>query len=380
MKQRPFREHHLISLLITYDKQMLPLDLVVNQYFRTHTALGAKDRKMIAEAVYGIVRWRGLIDALCEGEATWEKRADWYLGNDPLTFLDHNELPLHTRCSCPLELFQLLVETYGEKRACELCLIANTPAPTTIRVNTLKISRDDLLKQWVDSYPVEACQMAVNGITFRERINLFGLPEFVQGFFEMQDEASQLVAGLVDAQPGQQVLDFCAGSGGKSLAFAPKLEGKGQIFLHDVRPRILEEARKRLRRAGIQNAQVIDRDAPHLKKLKKHMDWVLVDAPCTGSGTLRRNPDMKWKFDQALLKRLLSEQRVIFEQALSYCKPQGHIVYATCSLLRQENQEQIIHFCKVYQLEQVGEEFQSIPAEGGMDGFFAVILRKCTYE
>lgn len=376
MHKRPFCEHHLLQLLPAYENQPLPLDLFVSGYFRAHRALGAKDRKVIAEAVYTIIRWRSLIDALCGLSATWERRVECYADFDPVNYRDRVDIPLHIRYSCPEDLFGLLVEQYGEEQAKQLCLVANTPAPTTVRVNTLKITRDELLNRWSALYPVRPCVHSPVGIIFEQRANLFSLPEFTAGLFEMQDEASQLVADLVDVKPGQQVLDFCSGSGGKTLAFAPKMQQKGQVFLHDIRPRILVEARKRLRRAGIQNAQVVEPDATHLRKLKKRMDWVLVDAPCTGTGTLRRNPDMKWRFTASELRSLLGDQRVIFEQGLSYLKPDGYIVYATCSLLRQENQQQLEHFVCTYGLKLVGEPFCSLPTEGGMDGFFGAVLKR----
>jgi 16S rRNA C967 or C1407 C5-methylase (RsmB/RsmF family) len=206
---------------------------------------------------------------------------------------------------------------------------------------------------------------------FHQKINFAELPEFQEGLFEIQDEASQLISMLVEATPKQQVLDYCAGSGGKTLAFAPLLKNSGQIYLHDIRPQILLKAKKRLCRAGIQNVQFC------LPKHKKSMDWVLVDAPCTGSGTLRRNPDMKWKFDSSLLNRLVAEQRQIFEQALEYLKPSGKIVYATCSLFPQENQDQIQYFQEKFGLKLAKEVFQSFPEKNGMDGFFAAVL---TYQ
>ena len=191
----------------------------------------------------------------------------------------------------------------------------------------------------------------------------------------MQDEASQQVAALVQAKPGDHVLDYCSGSGGKALAFAPAMDGKGQIYLHDIRAHILQEAKRRLKRAGVQNAQVLTTDK--LKPLKKKCDWVLVDAPCTGTGTLRRNPDMKWRFTGEMLQRLIGEQRTIFEKALSYLKPEGRIVYATCSILKEENSEQIAHFLKTYGLKLEDSPLQTLPEEGGMDGFFgAVLLRE----
>ena len=179
------------------------------------------------------------------------------------------------------------------------------------------------------------CKFSPCGIEFHKRINFFELEEFKAGFFEVQDEGSQLMADLVDAAPGQSVLDYCAGSGGKTLAFAPKMQEKGQIFLHDIRPFALQEARKRLRRAVIQNAQIVLPDHQNLKRLKKKMHWVLVDVPCTGTGTMRRNPDMKWNFTRETLERLMGQQRTIFEKALSFMRPDGRIVYATCSLLKE---------------------------------------------
>ena len=202
------------------------------------------------------------------------------------------------------------------------------------------------------------------------------MEEFKKGYFEVQDEASQLIAELIAIEPGMRFLDYCAGSGGKSLAIAPRLKERGQLFLHDIRPRALLEARKRLKRAGIQNAQLLPADSPNKRLLKMKMDWVLVDAPCTGTGTFRRNPDMKWKFEDQLLPRIIQEQREIFEEALSFLKPGGHIVYATCSVLPQENLHQAAYFLDRFPLEQIGEPFSSIPLTGEMDGFFGVVFKK----
>ena len=138
-----------------------------------------------------------------------------------------------------------------------------------------------------------------------------------------------------------------------------RCKGKGQIYLHDIRSFALQEARKRLKRAGIQNYQILEPDSSHLSKLKKKMDWVLVDAPCSGTGTLRRNPDMKWKFNEEMLTRLKGQQRMIFEKALSFLKGEGRIVYATCSLLREENQDQVDHFLSTYSLTIEGSPLQT---------------------
>lgn len=385
----PFRQHHIIIIMEDYDDQSLPLDLFIGNYFREHKALGAKDRAEIAETVYGMIRWKSLIDYAYQTNLppnskdyppNWEQRFEVYSQPSFSDLKSNEEIPPHIRLSFPKLLFDLIENTHGLEKAIEICGISNTAAPTTVRINTMKTSRDEMLSKWKNFHNVIPCPMASNGISFDRRISFSAMPEFREGLFEIQDEGSQLLADLVQAEPGQLVLDYCAGAGGKTLAFAPRMQNKGQIFLHDIRKHALEDCRKRLKRAGIQNAQVAYAEDPKLKKLKKNMDWVLVDAPCTGTGTLRRNPDMKWKIDDAMLTRLLGQQRTIFEKALSFLKPNGHIVYATCSVLKQENREQMNHFMKTYNLEVVGDIFESNPVRGGMDGFFGVVLKKTNIE
>lgn len=374
--QIPFRDHHLLTLLNGYERQTLPLDLYISNYFRNNKALGSKDRGVIAESIYSLVRWQGLYDHLESPPFTWEKRIKQSLTVNLTSVSNDPSIPLHIRVSCPQELFALLVESYGEEKALELCLINNSPAPTVVRANTAKISRESLLQRWKNDYSVFPCKHSKTGIIFHKKISFFSLPEFREGLFEVQDEGSQLIAQLMNVKPGELVLDYCSGSGGKTLAFAPQMEGKGQIFLHDVRSFALKEAQKRLKRAEIQNAQTVLEGDVRLTGLKKKMDWVLVDAPCTGTGTMRRNPDMKWKFNEDTLSRLMGQQRMIFEKALSYLKPNGAIVYATCSLLKQENEMQLEHFLKTYNLDLEGTVFKSLPAQGEMDGFFGAVMRR----
>lgn len=369
MTKRPFREHHLLELLHEYEESNHPLDLAINHYFRNHKALGSKDRGFIAETAYGMIRWMLLIDHLIESEPTWEKRLDCFLRTD-LTNLSDTNLPPHILLSCPQFLFDHLVHDYGLEMTQQICQANNQPAPTTIRVNTLKTTRDQLLKKWQSTYQVRPCSTSETGIIFTKKINFFTTPEFHEGLFEVQDEGSQLVCKLVEVKPGEQFMDYCAGSGGKTLAIAPQMHGKGQIYLHDVRQHALAEAKKRLKRAGIQNAQILYEKSENLKKLKKKMEWVLVDAPCSGTGTLRRNPDMKWKLSQEMIDRLIGQQRMIFETALSFLKPGGHIVYATCSILKKENERQTEHFLSTYPLELI-KEFRTCPSPGSMDGFYA---------
>ena len=238
----------------------------------------------------------------------------------------------------------------------------------TIRANTLKISRDNLLQKLALQFEVALTEHSEWGINFASKINFSALPEFQEGLFEVQDEASQLGSALVHPLSKQQILDYCAGAGGKSLAIAPLMHKSGQLYLHDIRPQALLEAKKRFRRAGPQNVQF------SLPPKKGCMDWVIVDVPCSGTGTYRRNPDLKWKFETLDFPSLIEEQRQIFDEAIKYMNSHGTIVYMTCSILPDENEKQIDYFQKKYSL-QIVEKFQTLPLLQGMDGFFAVSLK-----
>ncbi len=373
---RPFREHHLLQSLFAFDKQTLPLDVFLRRYFQTHKAVGSKDRKEICETIYGMIRWRGLLDHFAKEPLNWENRLAAFQTFSPHESHRDLSIPTHIRASFPKTFYQLLSDSLGEEKAFEFCLICNETAPTTVRVNLLKTTREALLEKWRGKYRVSPCKYSLTGIRFEEKINFFASEEFKAGLFEVQDEASQLIADLVAIQPGERFLDYCAGSGGKSLAIAPKLQGRGQIFIHDIRDFALQEAKKRMKRAGIQNVHPLPFDSPNKNSIKGRMDWVLVDAPCSGTGTLRRNPDMKWKFDEAMIPRIVEQQREIFTEALNYLKPGGHIIYATCSILPQENENQAAYFLEKFSLEQVGKPLSTFPTNGGMDGFFGVVFKK----
>ncbi len=339
----------------------MPLDLAISRYFRTRKWLGARDRREIGEGVYGIIRWKGLLDHQLK-EPTWGSRWDLFEKIDPRA---KSKFPAYVQCSFPKDVYERIESHYG-KEAFDICMALNGRAPTTVRVNTLKTSRGALLKRW-KSLPCKPTDVSDVGVQFEGRVQLMGTPEKREGLFELQDEGSQLVAAMVQAKPGDQVLDYCAGSGGKALAIGAQMKNRGQLYLFDVREKILLQARKRLRAAGIQNAQVGTGK-------KKSMDWVLVDAPCSGSGAWRRNPEMKWRFDLADLKEYIRLQREVFAKALTYLAPGGRIVYATCSLFPEENERQAAYFVKQHGLQIVGEPFHSLPRDGEMDGFYGVTL------
>lgn len=372
----PFREYHLFQILAWLEQQTLPLDAFLRNYFREHKAVGSKDRKIICEHLYALIRWKGLLDYLCSDRPTTEQRYRALLSPAFERAKGDLAIPPHIRLSFPKSFYDLLVTSLGEVKALAFCKTSNEQAPTTVRVNLLKTTREALLKQWKGRYEVSACTHSEAGIRFERKINFFDTDEFKQGLFEIQDEASQLIANLIAIRPGERFLDYCAGSGGKALSVATKLVHKGELLLHDIRPHALAEAKKRLRRAHIQNAQIVLPNSGNKKRLRGKMDWVLVDAPCSGTGTLRRNPDMKWKFQEEALERLVLTQRAIFEEALQDVKPGGHIVYATCSVLPQENEAQAAQFLEKFPLEQEGSFFSSFPTPGGMDGFFGVVFKK----
>ncbi len=371
---RPFRQHHLLALFERFEAGYDPFDLTCYLYFKQNRAIGSKDRKEIQQWAVDLIRWRGLLDYFLKENPTWEKRFDLWLNFDLDKAIADQSIPAYIRASVPLLLFERLSNIYGEKRALELSCLFNERAPVTLRANLLKTTRDELLEQLSSKFAVIPTEKSPCGITLIESARFRDLPEFQQGLFEVQDEGSQLLAQLVQAKPGQLFIDFCAGSGGKSLAIAPQMEGKGQIFYHDIRKRALSEAKQRFKRAGIQNAQPLEPESNQWKKLKRKADWVLVDAPCSGTGTLRRQIELKWRIDEQFLKELRAKQRTIFERALQFIKPGGSIVYATCSILPEENEEQLEHFLKTYPVTLAEEPFKTLPISGGMDGFFAARL------
>lgn len=358
---KTFRKHHLLQILSAYNPNSLPADVLLRNYFRENKAIGSKDRRVISEKVYHLIRNRAILDYHLKKPLTWEKRLDLDIDLSK-TCLD-SSIPPHIRGNLPKALFDRLESAYGLEKALEIAFVLNEQAPTTGRINNAKTTMAEILSRIEGTRP---CQTSPYGFYFPHRVNLFALPEFKEGLFEIQDEASQLAADLVDAKPGDHVLDYCAGAGGKTLAFAHKLQGKGRIYINDIRPHVLEEAKKRFKRADIQNASI-------WRKEKRLMDWVLVDAPCSGTGTLRRNPDLKWRFSGQMIDELVPKQREIFAEALDHTK--SHIVYATCSILPEENELQVDYFMKTHELKLV-KTFSTLPLSGGMDGFFAAVFTR----
>ncbi|MEN0001190.1 MAG: RsmB/NOP family class I SAM-dependent RNA methyltransferase [Pseudomonadota bacterium] len=274
--------------------------------------------------------------------------------------------------------------------------------PLDLRVNTLKADRPKVLES-LEKLGAKPTAIARNGVRIAPprragRLpNVQAEPGFQKGWFEVQDEGSQIVADLVFAQPGEQVFDLCAGAGGKTLALAATMENKGQVHAYDNDKQRLAPIFERLKRAGTRNVQVHAADAD-LTPLTGKFDRVVVDAPCTGSGTWRRHPDAKWKLTEKALAQRCAEQAAILDQAATYIRPGGYLCYITCSLLQAENEEQIYAFGdrhKGWQLLSAGEVWQDLfgfdkaqpwsadmkcitltPRATQTDGFFFAVMQK----
>jgi 16S rRNA C967 or C1407 C5-methylase (RsmB/RsmF family) len=367
--QIPFVDYHIAAILNIYEQSTLPIDLTLRNYFKTHKSLGSKDRKTIGNTLYQMVRYQSWVDFAAKSGAPLDRLF-------ALRNLDRsNPLSDAMRHGVPEFLYAKMIQTFGKDQTNTLCDILNQEAPVTIRANRLKTTREALLEKWGQEYGAKPCAAASDGITFPQRLPLFSFPEFKEGLFEMQDEGSQLITALVNPSPGDAILDFCSGSGGKTLGFAHLTESKGQIYLHDVRLSALVEAKKRLKRAGIQNAQCLPPNHPQLKKIEKKCDWVLIDVPCSGTGTFRRNPDQKWKLSQDAFDRLKATQFEIAKQAIHYLKPNGKLVYTTCSIFPEENQAQVDRMMHELSLELSSPMVHILPTENGPDGFFGAVLK-----
>jgi 16S rRNA C967 or C1407 C5-methylase (RsmB/RsmF family) len=366
--------YHIEQFFLQHDPKRFRLDLSLKNYFKKNSALGSKDRKVLGNFVYKVCRYKSLIDHVLKLKKINTETIQEIAAFEPEKHLVDNSIPLHIRYGFQENFLNLLQKELEPKKFSEFLDSIHHEAPIYARCNPLKISRDALLVELKKLFKVDATHTSPFGLCFEKRENFSALEAFKQGLMEIQDEASQLVAIHLDPKPKENILDFCAGSGGKTLLIAALMQNQGQIFLHDARKNALIEAKKRLKRAGIQNYQIFN-PSTSSKKFLNYFDRLLLDVPCSGSGTLRRNPDMKERLGLEDVQRLVQLQREIFSQAFDYAKPKGYILYATCSVLRQENQDQVEFFCQNYPVKKTGSAFQTNPSKGGPDGFFGQLLQ-----
>ncbi|HKT32002.1 MAG TPA: RsmB/NOP family class I SAM-dependent RNA methyltransferase [Gammaproteobacteria bacterium] len=416
----------LLTLLLRF---VSPADAEIGRYFHAHRKMGSKDRGFAAEIVYGCLRHKRELEALyepvCKPESEEDKArwlaAAWLLKYggwsaraladagfneeavalvERIRALDLFEFPLAVRANLPDWMAQSLAAQFGEDETLRLAEALNRPAPMDIRVNTLKTTREGLQAQLKDEgFELTPTPYSPLGLRRGQRAALFNSRAFGMGLYEVQDEGSQLIGLLVDAKPKEKVVDFCAGAGGKTLQLACLMQNKGAVQAFDISRKRLDRFRPRLNRAGVDNVQrrvLRDEHDPVLKPLAGTADAVLVDAPCSGTGTLRRNPDIKWKsIDLAGLQRT---QRSILEAAAQLVGPGGRLIYATCSLLDEENRGVSSAFLAEH------PDFKPLPAEPillrqgvtipnaftpdgalrllphqhGTDGFYGLVMRRST--
>lgn len=428
-----------IDLLTAIHGGESPADRVSAAFFRERRYIGGGDRRAVIDRVYVVLRRRAALDWWIEraqgGDASDRLRtiaalvlmdgwsADRIAGSfDGGTYrpapLDDRERdlakalagktllspdqPEWVRLEFPEWLTGSLRRVFDVRMEAEMQALL-VEAPLDLRANTLKATRDDAIAALArDGVEAKATNLSPVGLRVQGRPPLATLPAFKDGLVEVQDEGSQLAALLVDARPGMRVVDFCAGAGGKTLAMAAAMENKGRIVACDVLQGRVERAATRLQRAGAHNVErrglSSERD-PWVKRHAGAYDRVLVDAPCTGVGTWRRNPDARWKLTPDYLTELVDLQKRILDSASRLVKPGGRLIYATCSLLPEENEGQIDGFLAqhvdfaVVPVAEVwrdsvgrtkdaapcpsGDSYLRLtPAQHGTDGFFVAILQR----
>jgi len=415
----------VIELLTEVEATPRPADTLASLYFRARRFIGSKDRAAINTRFYRVMReyfrlgwWvkqsnlpptpRYLVIAalILDKEHSAASLPKIFSGEkfapSELTLaekrlaaalegqrLDHPDMPLQQRMECPDWAFSPLQKALGDRFEDEMKAMLGT-APMDLRVNPVKAARDEVLKRLQDEgFNVEVGKISPYSIRVHDRPSITQHPLYQDGHIEIQDEGSQMVALAAAAQPGEQVVDFCAGAGGKTLALGAAMQNKGRIIAMDVLGGRLNRAKERFRRAGLHNIETRALTSERDKYVKRHpgkFDLVLVDAPCTGVGTWRRDPDKRWRQLGPGLSALVPLQRSILESAYRMVKPGGRLVYATCSLLPDENEDQVEAFVRDHPefsvrpvrsfMDVPGADtyLQMTPARHDTDGFFAAVL------
>ncbi len=402
-----------------------PADAKLSDFFRNNRELGTKDRAFVAESVYGVLRRLRYLSTVTANEENDPDDARklilaWLLRvqgksiremesvlNEQQTEWAHTikakpteNLPLAVQADVRDWLWHKLVAQYGEAEALTICRSMFDQASLDLRVNTIKGNREDTLKRMLaentsNENTIEITAHSPIGIRMPGRMNISRHVLFTEGKIEVQDEGSQLLSYLVAPKRGQMIADFCAGAGGKSLAIGALMKNTGRLYAFDVSERRLQSLGQRLKRSGLSNlhAQVITSENDQkLKRLNGKFDRVLVDAPCSGFGTLRRNPDLKWRFEEKDIADLNIKQTNILARAAKLTKAGGRLIYATCSLLQDENENiaeafletnpefSLMPASEILAQQQIkldtGKYLKLLPHLHGTDGFFAAVFER----
>jgi 16S rRNA (cytosine967-C5)-methyltransferase len=393
-----------------------PADGTLSRYFREHTRLGARERGVVAEAIYGLLRNKAIFTSFAESVGGASMRRLTLLGLadavgvDSLGGLSEEEtewlqrtsevdrtlMPPLTRSNLPAWLFDKLVARDGEEATLALADGMNQPAPLDLRVNSLKATREEVATE-LAAAPIlcEQTPYAPLGLRVIKKPSLQNLPLFKSGAIEVQDEGSQLLAQIVGAKRGEMVVDFCAGAGGKTLAIGALMRNTGRLYAFDISDKRLAKLKPRMARSGLSNVHPVmiahENDAK-VKRLAGKIDRVLVDAPCSGLGTLRRNPDVKWRQTPESVAEMNVKQISILSSAARLVKAGGRLVYGTCSILDEENEGIVAQFLAanedftlvpmkdVLAEQKIALEMQDylklLPQIHHTDGFFAAVMER----
>jgi 16S rRNA (cytosine967-C5)-methyltransferase len=377
-------------------------DKVVARALKKDKRWGSADRKFVAETIYEIVRWKRLYGEIAEvkepynRDNIWRMFASWaVLRGYPIPDWKQLEGTPERKIkgrfdelskiraikeSIPDWMDELGVKELGEKQWAIEIAAQNQPAKVILRTNTLKTTREKLRSILMDlNIDTDYLKDQPEALVLKERANVFLTDAFKDGLFEVQDASSQLVAAFLDVQPGMRVVDTCAGAGGKTLHMASLMQNKGQLIAMDLYESKLKQLKLRAKRNGAFNIEyrIID-STKVIKKLHEKADRVLIDAPCSGLGVLKRNPDAKWKLQPEFIDNIKKVQAEVLENYSKIVKPGGKLVYATCSILPSENQEQINHFLTT----EAGKSFtfvkdsKILASESGFDGFYMALLER----
>jgi 16S rRNA (cytosine967-C5)-methyltransferase len=422
---QPRREHGLHGFLIGQTESLLdeilkftgPADATTSRFFRAHPKLGHNERGIIAEAVFAVLRRRMEFAHLAESGAGSPARRLALLGLmqtagrsavkpfvsdgenawlEHVSKIDPASLPLRVRLNLPDWIVEALSARFASEELAQLAASLNYPAPLDLRTNPLKANRDQVLAALREAgIDAGATPFAPLGVRVVGKPALTKLKVFEEGWVEVQDEGSQLLCSLVAPRRGEMIVDFCAGAGGKTLALGAAMRSTGRLYAFDVSERRLAKLKPRLARSGLSNVHPVLIDSEHdakIKRLAGKIDRVLVDAPCSGLGTLRRNPDLKWRQSAAAVAELAPKQASILVNAARLVKPGGRLIYATCSVLEAENEAVVAAFLadhpdfsvvpagKVLAEQRIGLEmgdyFSLWPHSHATDGFFAAVLER----
>lgn len=369
-------------------------DKALEKVFKQNPQWGSRDRRFVAEGVYDIVRNFRLYSQLAESQTNfWFITAVWLVVKkieipdwqefkhlDPAYILAHqeslkNNLPIYE--SYPDWLWELGIKELGEEKWKTEALAMNLQAPVFLRVNTLKISKQKLVEALAQE-KIETSEPlgAESALQLIKRENVFQTKLFKEGCFEVQDAGSQLISEFLDPKTNDLVIDACAGAGGKSLHLAALMKNKGKLISLDVEDWKLQELKKRAKRAGVSNIETrLIEENKTIDQLTSKADKLLLDVPCSGLGVLKRNPDAKWKLGLETIERTKKLQQDIISNYSKMLKPNGVMVYSTCSILPSENQEQVNLFLSHNKDFSLLKEKTILPSQG-FDGFYMALIKK----